>query len=131
MIVIDASAVVDLVLDRPQGDRVAAVMRQHDVTCAPELILVEAASALWRLVRSGHIPAGEAAHLALRRINRMPTRLIGHRQLVVGAWDDRQFLRISDAFYVACARQLDVPLLTTDQRMARALKDRVDVAFIG
>jgi len=40
--------------------------------------------------------------------------------LTIGAWARRHNLRLSDAYYVELADQLDVPLITTDLRLARA-----------
>lgn len=41
-------------------------------------------------------------------------------RLVVGAWSRRADLRLLDALYVELAAQLDVKVLTTDGRLARA-----------
>jgi predicted nucleic acid-binding protein len=46
---------------------------------------------------------------------------------VKDAWRGREFLRISDAFYAACAQHLEAGLLTTDHRMARALDGRISL----
>ncbi|MEA2449127.1 MAG: hypothetical protein QOG63_1059, partial [Thermoleophilaceae bacterium] len=50
-LVIDASAVADLLLDRPQADRVAAQLLDHDYDLhAPHLLDVEVLSVLRRAV---------------------------------------------------------------------------------
>jgi len=38
----------------------------------------------------------------------------------MGAWLRRENIRLADALYVELAEQLDVPLITTDLRLARA-----------
>jgi predicted nucleic acid-binding protein len=41
--------------------------------------------------------------------------------LVPGAWARRPTVRLADALYVDLAARLDVPLLTTDARLGRAV----------
>ena len=61
MIVLDASAVVELLLDRPAGRRIGDRIEDPALGIhAPHLLDIEAASALRRLVRDGTIDAGEA-----------------------------------------------------------------------
>ena len=67
MLVLDASAAVDVLARTIRGERVAEHLTRDDVA-APELLDVEVLSALWRLVRAGvltegaAITGGEAAH---------------------------------------------------------------------
>jgi len=42
--------------------------------------------------------------------------------LLLGAWRRRKNLRLVDALYVELASQLDLPLLTTDTRLASATR---------
>ena len=44
----------------------------------------------------------------------------GHRMLIPRVWELRVRLRLWDAFYVALAEVMDAPLLTFDERLARA-----------
>ncbi len=39
-------------------------------------------------------------------------------------WSLRDWARVADAYYVCLAEALGVPLLTTDLRLARAVRDR-------
>lgn len=119
MIVIDASAVVDHLRSGELGDRVALIIREQDELLAPAHLPVECASALWRLVRSGQ-EAAVAAESAIERLAQMPITLLPTDALLGPAWRLRQALRVTDAFYVACAQSLSMPLLTTDARLARA-----------
>ena len=129
MIVIDASAVVDVLTDREPGVAVALEMSEHKELWAPELMMVEVTSALWRLTRTGLLKAADADR-AVARLGRLPVTLLGHRPLLTDAWAYRQSLRISDAFYVACSRRLGLPLLTTDGRLARAVGKGIDVRLV-
>lgn len=117
-VVVDASALVDVLV----GTAYAAAVRarlQDTAWYAPAHLDAEALSALGRLSRSGHLqPAEVDERLAL--LAAMPV----HRQLLPpllpGAWARRVDLRLVDALYVELAAQLQAPLITTDQRLARA-----------
>jgi len=129
MHVLDASAAVDLLRGTPRGQRVADRLSADRDVVAPELVYVEASSALLKLVRTGTLPDAEAGQL-IRAFTRLPLRAISHAALVDAAWGLRDRLRIADAFYVACAVLLRVPLLTTDARLGRASLPGVTVTTI-
>lgn len=128
MIVIDASALLDLILLRPNASRVADAMRGQSVA-APELIVVETSSALARLERAGDLHTNDA-DIAIRDVGEMPISLVGHSPLHTRAWAMRRSLRVTDAFYVACAEMLSAPLLTSDGRLARAPLSGVAVTLV-
>ena len=128
MIVIDASALLDLILLRPNASRVADAMRGQSVA-APELIVVETSSALARLERAGDLHSHDA-DVAIRDVVEMPMSLVGHSPLHSRAWALRRSLRVSDAFYVACAELLSAPLVTSDARLARAPLSGVAVTLV-
>ena len=128
MIVIDASALLDLILLRPNASRVGEALRGQDVA-APELLLVETCSALARLERAGDLHSHDA-DVAIRDVVEMPISLVGHSPLHTRAWALRGSLRVSDAFYVACAELLSAPLLTSDGRLARAPLSGVAVTLV-
>ena len=118
MIVVDASAVIDALTDTP---RAAAVQRQLELAgqvAAPELLFVQAASAVWRLVRAGALPEQDADR-ALTNIAGLSLDVMPHRVLLSHAWALRASVGLADAFYLACASQLGTSLLTTDARLAR------------
>ena len=117
-VVVDASALVDLLLNNERGARVAGRVRR-DRLIAPAHIDVEMLSAFGRMERAGELSAKDVVALLLdaQAITVERHLLAG---LAAGAWARHQSLRISDAFYVELADQLDVPLITTDLRLARA-----------
>ena len=128
MIVLDASAAFELVADSAVGRRVGSLLLTDDVV-APELLDVETASALARLVRSGAI-SDEAAAARMRALHRLPVTRIAHRPLAGRAWALRDRVRIADAFYLACAELVDGALLTTDARLGRAALSGVTITVI-
>lgn len=120
MTVVDASIVVRLLLNR-SGDaalreRFGAERRVH----APELIDAEVTSAIRGLLRAidGVTPGrademlNDYAELPIVRYTMQP-----HQRRVL---ELRHNFTAYDAFYVALAQSLDLPLLTDDQKYARA-----------
>ena len=128
MIVIDASALLDLILLRPNASRVGEALRGQDVA-APELLLVETCTELARLERAGDLHTHDA-DVAIRDVGEMPISLVGHSPLHTRAWALRGSLRVSDAFYVACAELLSAPLVTSDARLAGAPLSGVAVTLV-
>lgn len=129
MQVLDASAAIDLLLRTSRGERVAERLASDSDVVAPELVYVEVLSAMHRLVRAGALGDTEAAELTSALVI-MQLRTVSHARLLEAAWDLRDRLRIADAFYVACALLLDVPLLTTDARLSRVSLPGVTVTAV-
>ena len=129
MLVLDASAAIDLLARTPRGTRVAEQIANDD-TAAPELLDVEVLSGLWRLVRTGSL-SGAAADTATARLSTLPVWRVRHELLAEQAWSLRHRVRIADGFYVSCARVLRGVLLTTDGRLARAPLPGIAVTFVG
>jgi len=129
MLVMDASGAVDLVARLPRGRGVQRRVAGQQLV-APELLDVEVLSALARFERAGDL-AGTEADAAVSGFRRLPVERVSHRILVSDTWTLRHQLRTADAFYVACARLLDAPLLTTDARLARARVPGVSVVLVS
>lgn len=127
MIVVDASAVVDVLLETGRGQRVAA--RLDDALVAPELLYVEVCSALARLVRAGALDKRDADRAA-RRVVRMPVTPMSNSLLTAHAWRLRDRVRMADAFYVGCAMVVRAPLLTTDSRLGAAALPGVTITVV-
>ena len=115
---IDVSAWIDLLLSEAASHRIADRIEQN-ILHAPAHIDLELLSAFGRIERSGRLTSAEV-DLRLRAAESVIIQRHALEGLSAGAWRRRQSLRISDAFYVELADQLDVPLITTDLRLARA-----------
>lgn len=118
MLVLDASAAVELLLRTPRGDRIAEALGEEPVV-APELIDVEVLSALARQLRAGELAVFDA-DVAVEQLRSMPVRRLSHALVLSVVWRLRARVRVADAWYVAFAQALRAPLLTTDARLARA-----------
>ena len=73
-----------------------------------------------RMHRAGRLSAREAGD-RLDEAMDIPLRRELLDDLVAGAWQRRGRLRLADALYVEVASRHNVPLLTTDVRLGRAV----------
>ena len=119
MIVLEASALVDAVLDQPAAEWVLEQIAGEEVA-APAHQLAEVLSALSRLVRAGEIEPTTARE-ALDEASALPQRLVlptaAHLRR---AYALRERIRVLDGLYVALADELGCTLVTTDRRLAAA-----------
>lgn len=118
-IVPDASTVVAALVDRGDAGRWAEEVLFSDVLVAPHLLPVEVTNVLRRSAAAGQVSADVAAlaHADLLdlRIELFPYAVVAER-----VWELRNTITSYDAWYVAVAELLDVPLATLDRRLADA-----------
>jgi predicted nucleic acid-binding protein len=126
LIVLDSSAAIDLLGD---GDNLAWVADRLDGAgrlCAPELLDIEVLAGLRKLA-ARRLIGPERAATAVAALERIRLRRYRHAPFLPRIWELRDNVTPYDAAYVALAEVLDAPLLTTDQRLARASGLTVDV----
>jgi predicted nucleic acid-binding protein len=117
-VVVDASAIVDVLVGSSYAAAVHDRLRDT-VWHAPAHVDAEVLSALGRLARAERvIEADVRARLDL--LASLPVQRQLLPSLLPGAWGRCADLRLVDALYVELAHQLEAPLITTDQRLARA-----------
>ncbi len=119
MIVLDASAAVELVLRTPAGLRLERLVEDPETRFhAPHLIDAEVGQVLRRLAGRGDVSAGRAWN-ALVDFAALDLLRYPHELLLPRAWELRHNATIYDGFYVALAELLEATLVTTDLRLAR------------
>jgi predicted nucleic acid-binding protein len=120
MIVLDASATVDWMLQTPAGQRIEQrIYARNDTLHSVHLLDVEFAQVLRRLVRERALTSGRAEEaiedlMALRVTRYAPVLLLSR------IWQLRNNMTAYDAAYVALAEELKAPLITRDQKIAAA-----------
>jgi predicted nucleic acid-binding protein/plasmid stability protein len=130
VIVVDASAVVELLLNTPRAAGVRQVLSRVREAHAPELLEPEALGAVRRWLARGWI-ASEAAEQAVREMGELALVRHGHAPLRARVWALRDRCSTYQACYVALAEALDARLLTADVRLSRAAAGLVAVIPAG
>jgi predicted nucleic acid-binding protein len=130
VIVVDASALLELLLRTPAAEPVEMRLSQSGQTLhAPHLIDVEIAQVIRRYAFAGEIHR-ERGLAALGYLADFPIRRHPHTVLLPRVWDLRNNLTAYDAVYVALAETLDALLLTRDRRLAAAASRYARVALV-
>lgn len=118
MIVLDASAVLEILLRTPAAPALEGRLFEASETLhAPHLIDVEVAQVLRRYAASGDTDP-ERCRAALMDFTDLPIIRYPHDFLLPRVWELRNNLTAYDAVYVALAEALDAPLVTRDRRLA-------------
>ena len=117
-VVVDASAMVDLLLGNEVGGAVRRRLAGHALH-APAHLDAEVLSALGRLHRAGDLEAEDVESM-LRDLVAAPIQRHDVSDLLIGTWSRRRQLRLVDALYVQLAVVRDLALVTTDRRLHSA-----------
>jgi predicted nucleic acid-binding protein len=117
MIVVDASALLEVLLRTEAAPAVEARLFSGDTLHAPHLLDLEVAQVLRRYERAGELSDARAREaltdLAAVRIERYP-----HEPFLPRIWALRGNATAYDACYLALAEALDAALVTRDRRLA-------------
>jgi predicted nucleic acid-binding protein len=119
VIVLDASALIELLTRSDRGRRVEArILRPSESIHAPGLIDLEVAQVLRRYVRSAQVPE-HWARAALDLTLAFPMTRYQHEPLMKRIWALRENVTAYDAAYLALAEALKATLVTCDTGLAR------------
>lgn len=130
MIVLDASAVLELLLNTDRGRRVGEAIAPSTISLhAPQLIDVEVVQALRQYARAAVMTA-ERGRLALDHLRQLDITRYGHEELLTRIWALRENLTAYDAAYVSLAEALGAPLLTFDTRLAAAPGHQAEIRLL-
>jgi predicted nucleic acid-binding protein len=130
VIVVDASAMLEFLLQTPLGARVEArLFRDGEEFHSPHLMDVEVIQGLRRLVRSGEVSATRAAEAA-EDLSDLDLHRHGHLNLLTRAWRLRENVTAYDARYVALSEALDATMITCDSPLAKAPGHRARIEAV-
>ena len=118
IVVVDASAAVEYLLQTRLGVRVASLIESADIV-APELLDVEVLAVLRREVLAGRLAERRATE-AVSDLRDWNVERVAHGPLLDTAWKLRGHVTAYDAFYVSAARACQAALVTADGPLARA-----------
>jgi predicted nucleic acid-binding protein len=130
VIVLDASVVLELVLQTSRGQAVAGrIAAPGETLHAPHLIDLEVAQVLRRFLRAGVLSEGRA-DAALDDFRDLPIARYAHELLLGRVWGLRRNVTAYDAAYLALAEALNAPLLTIDRRLRGVPQVRARVEVV-
>jgi predicted nucleic acid-binding protein len=117
--VIDASVLVAALVDSgPHGEWAEGIIAVGSLH-APELARAEAANILRRLERAKTITTAEA-NAAYEDSLQLNIELLSFEPFAERIWELRHNLTAYDAWYIAVAEALELPLATLDERLRKA-----------
>ena len=120
-VIVDTCAVIDLLVDPGENGRaVAERLRGRDLA-APDVMFAEAANVLRKLRARRKLSDAEAS-MAYAELLELPIEPWPFETVEQRVWDLRGTLTAFDATFVALSELLTAPLVTTDERLERAMR---------
>jgi predicted nucleic acid-binding protein len=130
LIVLDASAALELVLGTPAGKTVADRIGATDETLhAPHLIDLEVTQVL-RRYEAAHVLSPSRALESLKDFADLDLTRYPHEIFLQRIWELRRNATAYDGAYLALAEALGAPLVTADQRLASTPGHRARVEVV-
>jgi predicted nucleic acid-binding protein len=130
VIVVDASVVIEVLLNTPAGIQMAERLFDPDETLhAPHLLDVEVAQVLRRYTRTRELDTDRGLQ-ALEDLVDFPLTRYPHDLFLLRIWELRHNVTAYDAAYIALAEALGVPLMTRDAALASAPGNRARIELI-
>lgn len=131
MIVLDASAALELLLRTPVGLEIEArILAPEESLHAPHLIDLEVLQVLRRYVLRESLDPDRAAE-ALNDLADLPVDRYPHEPFRERVWELRHNLTAYDAVYVALAEGLEAPLVTVDGPLTRSSGHEAHIEAFG
>jgi predicted nucleic acid-binding protein len=120
-LVVDASVAAKWVLPEPDSDRAAALRNIEPNLIAPELVIAEIGSAVWKRARLGELTVQDALEAVLTATGIIRT-LYPLGDLAARATEMAIALDhpVYDCFYLALAEREGAPIVTADRRLTTA-----------
>jgi predicted nucleic acid-binding protein len=123
-IVVDASTAIRWLFKLDFSDRAEALLASGERLIAPDLVLAEMASAIWKFVRFAGVSA-DSATAVMSESDQHFDELVPSNGLKDRALALALELRhpVYDCFYLALAQQRNSVVVTTDQRLVLCCAD--------
>ncbi len=119
MIVLDASAVVELLINGPLAEALRSDLDcRADTWIAPHLLDVEVVSAIRNLVACQRLDSHRSRQM-LADLAALPARRLPHTPLLNRMWELRHNFTAYDAAYIALAEATSSVLYTMDEKMSK------------
>ena len=129
MIVVDASAILELLLDATAASDIEnRLLGTMESLHAPHLLDLEVAQVLRRYVSAGELTP-QRGRQALGDLGALPIIRYPHNLFLPRIWALRHNVT-ADAAYLALAESLPAPLVTCDARLASAPGHRTTVELV-
>lgn len=125
--IVDSSVVVKWLLVETGSERARMLIAKRYHLRAPDLIVAELASILWKKTMRGEITV-EEMHSIMRvllrdhidaKVRILPSRILVKQALEIAAAERRSAY---DSLYLACAVQARCRLVTADDRLVRSIQ---------
>lgn len=130
MIVVDASALLEVLLRTPRGQAIEARFFDGSESLhSPHLLDVEVVQVIRRFAMTGEVDVARA-QAALDDFLDLPILRHSHSLLLRRVWALRTNFTACDAAYVALAETLEATFLTHDRRLATAARRYVTVELV-
>lgn len=127
MIVLDASAVVELLTNGPLAKPIRSELSARgEPLLVPHLIDVEAANALRRLAAAGRLHLHDCRQL-LAALADLPAERCPHVPLLSRIWELRHNFTAYDSTYIALAEATQSALFTCDEKLRKGHRASVVV----
>ncbi len=129
MLIVDASCLFEVVTGRPKAAAIATRLLEDSDQAAPHIVDVE----VFEIVRREFLRQALDHTTAVQAVDDLRLwsgERFGHGPMLARAWELRDTIRGWDAMYVALAELLGGTLLTSDQRLARAIGPRCPIEVV-
>lgn len=122
-VVVDASTVTEALIGAGRRGAWAEALLESEILAAPHVMPAEVTNVLRRSVLAGDLSIA-AATVAIHDLAALPVILFAYAPYTARVWQLRANVTPYDAWYIALAEALDVPLATVDAHLARATGPR-------
>jgi predicted nucleic acid-binding protein len=128
-IVLDASAIIAVIADEPEGYEVINLTQNCNIV-SPNVLPFEICNSLTRMVKKGIIDNKEKRTDLINSFQKIPIKFVENdlKKIIEIVWIYKIYAY--DAFYLETARKLNLPLLTFDNGMRKIRKD-IGITILG